>query len=97
MDSLAQAYRWSYDEIMRLTYPQILLLNHAADVNKKRLDARIKSRRRDGTASIAEELSDMPVYKGRKLTDLTSEELASYMGPDGPRPKVIKRKRPPTP
>lgn len=28
--SLATTYRWSYDEIMQRTLPQIIMLNHAA-------------------------------------------------------------------
>lgn len=37
----------------------------------------------------------MPMFNGKKLTDLTSDEIANYMGSDGPRPRVIKTKKPP--
>ncbi len=91
---MAQAYRWAYSDILQLTYPQILMLNHAADVNRRRLDLRIKQKRNDGTATLSEEVADMPLVGGRKLTDLTSDEYISYLSSDGPRPRIIKTQKP---
>lgn len=87
---MAQAYRWTLDDIRKLTYPQILMLNAAAETNRKRMDARIKRKRADGTMSIQEEIADMPLVNGKRFDELTSDELlASHVG-EGPKPRIIK-------
>jgi hypothetical protein len=48
--------------------PQIILLNHAAWVNGKRLDAR--------TAKPSQE--DEPVFGGKKLDEMDSDDLTNY-------------------
>lgn len=93
VDTLAQAYRWTLDDIRKLTYPQILMLNHASGINKKRMDARIESKRRSGTMTPGEMVADTPLIGGKRLDELTSEELFRHHGSEGPRPRVIKPKK----
>ena len=81
------------DEIAKLTYPQILMLNHASSVNKKRMDARIEAKRRNGTMTPNEMVADMPLIGGKRLDEMTSDELLRHHGGEGPRPKVIKAKK----
>ena len=68
------------------------MLNHAAEVNRKRMDLRIKRRRELGRITASDEIADMPTINGRKITELTSDELISYHSKDGPRPRIIKPK-----
>ena len=68
-------------------------MNHAANVNRKRLDLSIKERRNAGQATVEDELNDVKMG-GKKLTDMTTEEYANYLGSDFPRPRVIKTKKP---
>ncbi len=56
---------------MRLTVPQIIMLNHAAFVNQKRSEARVKTQK-DGEERVS--------YNGKDLGDLTTDELAAYFG-----------------
>jgi hypothetical protein len=51
--------------------PQIVMLNHAAWVNGKRME------RRTGTGS--KEDSEI-VYNGKRLEELNSDELTAYYG-----------------
>lgn len=80
MDSLAQAYHWKWEDILRRTMPQILMLNHAASVNKARMDARIKRGRTEGYESLDDAAADAPVYNGKRLSELTTEEYQAYLG-----------------
>lgn len=58
---------------MRLTMPQIIMLNHAAWVNSERMKSRIHSKKN-------EDDDDQIVYKGKRLSELNSEEMAAYYG-----------------
>lgn len=91
---MAQAYSWSYDEILKLTYPQIILMNHAAEVNRKRMDERIRERRGDGKGDLPGGLEE-PTIEGKKVSEVTTEEYLKHLGQsDGVvRGKVIKPKR----
>lgn len=40
IDSLCQCYHWSLEEAMKLTMPQIIMLQHASHINMKRMEAR---------------------------------------------------------
>lgn len=72
VDQLMQAYHWSYEEAMRRTLPQIVLLNHAATVNSKRMDARIKAK------DAPKDEGDEPVWHGKKLSEMNSDEMTAY-------------------
>lgn len=68
IDQLCQAYHWTLPEAMRLTWPQILMLNHAAWVNGKRFD---ESRNKATNG-------DAPVMGNKRLEELNSDEMAQY-------------------
>lgn len=55
--------------------PQIVLLNHASGVNSKRMEARTKVNVDSPTDD-----KDPIVYKGKRLSKLTSDELTMYYG-----------------
>ena len=62
------AYHVPLAEAMKLTLPQILMLNHAAWVNYERA----KSRHEDAPEEI-------PTYNGKPLEDCNSDEWTAYM------------------
>lgn len=65
---------------MRLTMRQILMLNHAAAVNKLRMDEKIKRGRDKGDYdTLDEEVSDSVVFEGKRFDELTSDEYSRYM------------------
>ena len=95
---MAQAYHWTLEDINKLTYLQIMLLNHAAEVNRKRLDLHIAKNRDAGTLSPSEQVADMPLFKGRRVDELTSDEYMKYLGASGGKgPRVIKTSKAPSP
>ncbi len=57
---------------MGLTVPQIVMMNHAAYINNKRLESRSKNRQTE------EHSSSEIVMNGKKLEELTSEEQMRY-------------------
>jgi len=71
------------------------MLNAAAEINRKRMDARIKQRRENGESTLQEDIAELPMINGKRLDELTSDEYLNYMGREGPRPKVIKIKKEP--
>lgn len=83
---LAQAYHWTLEDIKRLSYTQVLMLQHAATYNRKLLDKRLEENRKKGL-SPTEEWAD----SARPITELTSDELIALAGPEnGKGPKIIK-------
>ena len=56
---------------MRLTLPQIIMLNHAAWVNQKRSEEKANQKRTE--PEVIE-----PVYKGKKITEMDSDEFGRY-------------------
>lgn len=54
--------------------PQIMMLNHAAWVNKTRSD------KRNALARAEAEKPKEEMFEGKPLSELTSEEYAEYLG-----------------
>ena len=82
IDNLCQGYHWTLPEAMRLTLPQIFMLNHAATVNSKRMDERIeRDKIKKAKEDKAKELRDKndPIIPklGKRLSECSSEEIAS--------------------
>ncbi len=44
LSSFAEAYHWTLSQVMELTWPQIVMLNHASAVNSERSDRRYKAK-----------------------------------------------------
>ena len=63
---------------MRLTMPQILMLNHAAWVNSKR--SKIRSQRDVSQNNSASMSDEEEVFNGKPVSELSSDEMAAYMG-----------------
>ena len=61
------------EESFKITMPQLLMLNHAAHHNQKRIDRLVKTDRRSDSTY------DGPVFKNKKLDDLSSDELTAYL------------------
>ena len=61
---------------MRLTIPQIIMLNHGAHVNQLRSDARIEARRKQQD----KEEENPVVWNGKRANELNSQELMAYWG-----------------
>lgn len=68
---------------MKLTTPQIIMLNHAATVRQQRLDARTKKRKENGTETLEDQINSEPsefdVFEGKRIEEMNSEEYARYM------------------
>jgi hypothetical protein len=64
--------------VMRLTLPQIFMLNHAATVNAARAEERAewKSKQKERKAKSEENDPVMPGTGGKRLSKCTSEEIA---------------------
>ena len=86
VDTLCQNYHWTLTEAMRLTMPQIFMLNHAATVNSKRMDERIERKKaaeekaKKGKA-LRDERDPVIPSLGKRLSECTSEEIASQFAP----------------
>jgi hypothetical protein len=86
---LAQAYRWTLEDISKMSYTQIIMLQHAAGHNRKLLDARLEEGKKKGNMTATEELAEY----GKPLQELSSEDLAIMASRDGSRPKFIDTKK----
>jgi hypothetical protein len=79
ISSLCEAYHWTYEEAMRRTLPQIIMLNHAAWVNHERMELELEAE--------SGESGGTGRYKKRKknedpdgVTNMTSEQFMMYWG-----------------
>jgi hypothetical protein len=67
---------------MKLTMPQILMMNHGAWVNGKRFDARCernKTRAEETRKAKEKQDEDDPiVLRGKRLSELNSDEMMEY-------------------
>jgi hypothetical protein len=61
---------------MSLTVPQIIMLNHAADVNWKRSEERSAAKKEQK----AKEDDNPIVFAGKRADELDSDEFALYLG-----------------
>ena len=64
----------------------MLMLNHAAHVNKKRVDLAVEEGRKDG--SFTDEMSgavkgDPVVWNGKRFSEMNSDEMAMYLRSGG--------------
>lgn len=67
---------------MRLTLPQIFMLNHASQVNNKRMDERmererVKKDKAEKEKALRDERDPIIPKFGKRLSELNSEEIAS--------------------
>jgi hypothetical protein len=84
---LAQAYHWTLEDVKKLSYVQVLMLQHAANFNRKVLDKKLEEGRKNNSQSFTEGLAD----GAQDISKLTSEELFALAGNEnGKAPKVIK-------
>jgi hypothetical protein len=77
--SLCSSYHWTYDQAMKMTLPQIILLNHAASVVGERTSRRYK---KIGGSTVSEDDNlalDPAVWRGKKLSQLNTAETAQYL------------------
>lgn len=61
---------------MRMTMPQILMLTHASFLNGKRMESRTKQDAGDDMGPGSD--PDPVVFKGKRLSELNSDELMDY-------------------
>lgn len=59
-----------------MTLPQILLLNHASSCNHKKMEARVAGKE---SADKVKEDTDPVVWRGKRLSQMTSDETMLYM------------------
>jgi hypothetical protein len=64
------------------------MLNHAASVNHKKQERNVERRRQDGTSTIEDDFADAELVDGRRLSEMTSDEILSHH--DGAKPRTIK-------
>jgi hypothetical protein len=59
--------------------PQIIMLQHAAWVEKHRMDERVRRNRASGDAPFHDQIADsMPTWNGKPIDKLTSSEYLAY-------------------
>ncbi len=68
------------------------MLNHASSVNHKRMELHLAKHRAEGTSSLTERIADTTV-NGRRLTEMSTDEIVNLNASEGARPKIIKTKR----
>jgi hypothetical protein len=78
VDSLCQNYGWSFEETMHMTLPQIILLNHAASINSKRVDIRVKANAKKKEREAERETNDPIVHGNKRLSQLDSNDMIDY-------------------
>lgn len=82
---MCQCYHWAFKDAIKLTLPQIIMLNHGAFVNQKRGEERYeKTKKKEDKKKKAEE-DDPIVYGNKRLSELTSDEYMAYFA-GGPSP-----------
>lgn len=70
--SLCEAYHWTLEDVRKLTLPQIILMNHAAFVNRENSERRYEAKRKS-EENLSSESKRVKEMKGKELTDyLTS-------------------------
>jgi hypothetical protein len=67
--------------VLRRTMPQILMLNHAAHTNRRRMDLQMEAKREGGTLDRLEAgfHEEAPVWRGKKFSELTSDEMMTWI------------------
>ena len=65
---------------MNVTLPQLLLLNHASRVNYERSEERRKAKAEKEDRKKAVEEADPVAADGKRLSELTAEQFAAYVG-----------------
>jgi hypothetical protein len=78
-----------------LTYPQVIMLQHAAWYNRQLLDKRLEAKRQSNTQTFTESLADAPMYHGKRFDELSSDDLIAMSSEDHRGPKIIKTKKDP--
>jgi hypothetical protein len=68
VDQLCQAYHWPFDKAMKMTMPQIIMLNHASWVNGKRYE----------TDKETEESGSK--FNGKRVEEMNTDEWGKYYG-----------------
>lgn len=71
VDSLCQGYHWSYKDVLSLTVPQLLMLNHASHVNSERMKAKYDVKNDTDTESAND-------FRGKPVEELNDDELSQY-------------------
>jgi hypothetical protein len=64
---------------MKLTVPQIILLNHAAWANHENHERRMKAKETQKKKAGTEIEKDPEVLEGKKMSELEPEELSAYL------------------
>jgi hypothetical protein len=68
--------------MMKLTLPQLIMYNHASWVNNERSEKRSKAKaekeKQQQNVPSLNESDDPVVYKGKRLSELTTNEYRSY-------------------
>jgi len=78
---ICEAYGWSFEDAMRMTMPQIIMLGHASWVSHERMEKRIEARRKsDKKQQSTAYIDPGPVYHGKRLEEMNTDELMSYYG-----------------
>jgi hypothetical protein len=62
---------------MSKTMPQIIMIQHAAWLNKKRMDALVRRGREEGSP-VMEDRVAQELFNGKPIDQLTSDEYIAY-------------------
>jgi hypothetical protein len=70
IDGLCQGYHWSFADAVKMTLPQVIMLNHAAHANSERMKSRVDSN------THSEPVDGM--FMGKPVEELDENELDMY-------------------
>lgn len=79
VESFCSGYNWSLDKALGMTMPQIVMLHHASYVNRKRSGLDDSSGASSGKPPEDSSSDDMPMFEGKAIDSLTTEEYAAYL------------------
>lgn len=77
---LCETYGWSYEEAMKRTLPQIIMLTHSSHIAHKRMENKMEADRKTREKKAKKEEQCPVVFRGKRLSEMSSEEMETYYG-----------------
>lgn len=65
---------------MKMTMPQLIMLNHAAWVNYKRMESRSEAKTTENKRQAERDEKDPIVFKGKRMSEMDSLDMQQYYG-----------------
>jgi hypothetical protein len=76
VSSLCEAYHWTLAEAMKLTMPQIIMLNHASWVNRENAERRYNAKSKKKNVGLGEQVWQQ---EQEKVENMEPAQLSTYL------------------